>query len=178
MFGHKQPSTVVCYRELHEMKRRVYGLGLLVAFVAMASYAYLVPFGGTRLDYESERADYDPSADYRVDCGDDKFELTSSLWRLPIGMRDVLGGAELSGAEGAFNPSDAGGGSDRRFGLAAVGRSRIFAAVEQGGVGYGVEIWAFRRKDFLHWVGNRVPGGGAGTVPKSLAQFLALTCKG
>jgi len=160
-----------------DMNRRIYGTGLLVALVTVCLYAYLVPLGTTRLDYEANRAGYDPFADSRVDCGDDHFERTTSMWRLPIGMRDVLGGAEMSSPGGPFNPGDVGDGPTRRFAMAAIGQTHILAAVEQGGVGYSVEVWAFKRDGSFHWVGNRVPGVIGGDPKMSLSQLLALTCK-
>ncbi len=160
------------------MKQRSYGVGLFATLVALAIYAYLVPFGSTRLDYISafDESPFDvPPADHRVDCGSDNFDLTTSVWRLPNGMRDILGGSEMSSAGGPFNPSDVGDGPRLRFGAAAVVRNHIFVTVEYGGIGYGVGIWAFKRKDFFHWVGH--PIAHAGDVPKSLSEFLKLTCK-
>ncbi len=102
------------------MNRQIVGIGLLVALVAMGLYACLVPLGTTRLDYKAGLADLDPIADPRVDCGDDHFEQTTSMWRLPIGMRDILGGAGMSGPGGPFNPGDVGDGPRRRFATAAI----------------------------------------------------------
>ena len=157
------------------MNRHPYGTGLLVAVVAVAIYTYLVPFGSTRRDYAS--AFDEPLADDRVECGDESFALTTSPWRLPNGMRDVLGGSEMSSPGGPFNAGDVGDGPRSRFGVAALGRRHIFVAVEHGGIGYGVGFWAFKRDDFFHWVGHPMQMPHAGQVPQSLPQLLALTCK-
>jgi hypothetical protein len=161
------------------MKTRSIGYGLLIGLMSLAMYVCLVPFGSTSVDYDLGRVEYDPMvplASFRVDCGDDDFSFTTSQWRLPIGMRELLGGADMSSPGGPFNATDVGGGPSRRFVMAALGRRHILTAIEHGGVGYGVEVWSFRRKDFFHWVGNKtlVLGGHADMSP---SQFIALTCK-
>ncbi|MFL6626104.1 MAG: hypothetical protein ACJ8G1_06635 [Vitreoscilla sp.] len=167
------------FGEVSFIKLLSIGSGLLVGVVGLAVYVCLVPIGSTRLDYESSRVEYDPMvppASYRVDCGDDGFSFTRSPWRLPTGMREALGGAGMSSPGGPFNATDVGGGPSSRFVMAALGRQHILVAVEQGGVGYSVEIWAFRRKDFFHWVGDRTLIFG-GDTQMSPSQFIALACK-
>ena len=152
----ERPSSLVARLLAHfrDAKQRPYAIALVSTLVLAASYSYLVTFGSTRLDYESEGDSYDPQADYRVDCENDDFSQTTSFWRLPNGMRDVLGGSDMSSPGGSFESSDVGDGPRRRFVMAAVGQGHIFAAVEQGGVGYGVEIGHFGAETFFSGLGT------------------------
>lgn len=159
------------------MRRCAYGFGLFAGVIALSIYACMVPFGVTKLDSEAAHEGYDPLADYRVDCRNDEYQITNSLWMLPFGMRGILSGTEeMSSTGGPFNDSDVGLGPHLRFVEAAVGRSHIIAAVEHGGEGYGVDVWAFKRDDYLHWTGHRLVGV-MGDVRMTLPQLIALTCK-
>ena len=128
---------------------------------------------GTAMD----RAD-DPMPAERLDCGHERFKFADALGQLPAGMARVLSsGGSMADYGEHFNETDEplyAGAPFRRFAGAAIGESRIFAAIERGGVGYGVDYWAFERKG-SQWVGNR---RWWGAVPSSLSALLSVTCIG
>lgn len=124
----------------------------------------------------------------RVDCTGNAFKPAINLAALPDevlaslknlrsgfdpGVNPTVPPRDLADHGEAFTAGDVGGGPFRRFALGAVGKNRVFAAVEHGGYAYHVEIWSFEL-DGVHWNGNvrlRVFA-----VPETLPELLALTC--
>jgi len=88
------------------------------------------------------------SADDRIACAPDFYIEAKSMADLPDMIRTALTNAphksrEISDASGPFNAGDVGGGPYRRLAVGAIGLNHVFAALEQGGTGYSVEVWSF-----------------------------------
>ena len=98
------------------------------------------------------------NADDRIDCAPDAYIEAKSLAALPETIRVALADAphkshEISDAGGEFNAGDVGGGPYRRLAVEAIGANHVFVALEQGGIGYSVEVWAFTQ-GAQGWVGH------------------------
>jgi hypothetical protein len=98
-----------------------------------------------------------------------------SILALPAPVRTLLARNEFNGAPEEiadagrkFNPTDYGGGPHRRFGIAGLNADCAMVAVEQGGIGYHVRLFVFRR-DNDQWSGG--PAGYIGRVLPSLQQL-------
>ncbi len=119
------------------------------------------------------------NADDRIACAPDTYVEAKSLAALPETIRMTLANAphkshEISDAGGEFNAGDVGGGPYRRLAVAATGLNHVFVALEQGGRGYSVEVWAFTPGG-QGWVGN------IQTVvikpPQSSNELVGIVCK-
>ncbi len=116
----------------------------------------------------------------RVNCGNEKFLSDGSFAALPNEIRDAVkqSGALADYGE-PFNATDVRLLGDdrpsRRFAFAAVGRNHSFVALEQGGIGYSVEIWSFQQSNG-HWIGG--PKWMAIEPPISLTEILFVACDG
>ena len=115
----------------------------------------------------------------RISCAPDAYVEAKSLAALPEMIRMALANAphkthEISDAGGEFNAGDVGGGPYRRIAVAATGLNHVFVALEQGGSGYSVEVWAFTQ-GAQGWVGNMQ------TVvfkpPQSSNELVGIVCK-
>ena len=151
-----------------------------VTVTAWLSYAY-VPVGTTVLDSKAyETYHEDPFLpNQRIDCAADDFVATNFMWRLPSGMPDVMGASSIGWHWGGFNPGDVidnDSGPSRRFAMAAIGQHQVIAAVERGGMAYGVEIWSFERTGLFRWSGWQTHVMNA-HVPASTADLVAQVCK-
>ena len=118
-------------------------------------------------------------ADDRISCAPDAYVEAKSLAALPETIRMTLANVphkshEISDAGGEFNAGDVGGGPYRRLAVAATGLNHVFVALEQGGTGYSVDVWAFTQ-GAQGWVGNMQ------TVvfkpPQSSTELLGIVCK-
>lgn len=151
----------------------------ILAAVVVASVALVDSVVGATALGPVQRDPDAPNAPERLDCGGEKFAFVTALGELPGGMPRILADGGKLAAHGAdFRATDVIGPGDdalptRRFAAAALGTNHIFAAVEQGGIGYGVEYWSFTRQS-AGWIGNRRWFGAA---PASLPELLSVTCK-
>ncbi len=98
---------------------------------------------------------------------------------LPETIRMTLANApheshEISDAGGEFNAGDVGGGPSRRLAVEAIGVNHVFVALEQGGIGYSVEVWAFTQ-GAQGWVGNMQ--AVVFKPPQSLNELVGIVCK-
>lgn len=111
----------------------------------------------------------------RVRCGKDIFQQEMSLAKLPAQVRADIGQSPLADPGQPFNSGDAVDSREpsRRLSIAAVSKSRVFLAVEHGGLAYNVEIWSFDLHSG-HWRATLMRH--VFQAPVSLAQLLYLTC--
>lgn len=114
----------------------------------------------------------------KIDCSGISFSEARSLVELPGEVGALLGtgrrGSEGIADRGAkFNATDVILDEQlpwRRFGLAAVSASCILVAVEHGGRGYSVELWAFARSGD-RWRGEQRQS--IFSVPRSMQELIA-----
>lgn len=162
------------------MTLRPFALASTVTLTAWLAYAY-VPVGSAVLDSKAYAAAGDglPLPDDRIDCADDDFVATNFMWRLPSGMPQVMGASSIGWHWGGFEPGDAvtdDSGPSRRFAMAVIGRHQVIAAVERGGMGYGVELWWFERTGVFRWRGRQTRVMNA-HVPESASDLVSQVCK-
>ena len=135
-------------------------------------------FEGARTEFRGMRQGppRDPPA-ARVDCAGTVFKFGTSLKELPPEVLNILkhDGRVADHGE-AFNPTDVISENvpQRRLASAAVGEQRTFVAVEHGGIGYNVEVWAFERQAG-HWDGKQ--RWLVFQPPATLPALLSTTCK-
>lgn len=118
----------------------------------------------------------DPPA-ARVDCVGAPFKFGTSLKELPPEVLDILRhDGHVADHGEAFNATDviSENVSQRRLASAAVGEQRTFVAVEHGGMGYNVEVWAFERQAG-HWNGKQ--RWLVFQPPATLPALLSTTCR-
>ena len=123
-------------------------------------------------------------ADEKIDCSGVSFSEARSLAELPAEVgalmgKDRLGLGGIADRDGKFNVSDALVPGEeqlpfRRFSLAAVSTNCILVAVEHGGIGYSVELWAFERSN-NRWRGEKRKS--IFSVPRSLQELIAHASK-
>jgi len=120
----------------------------------------------------------------KIDCSGLSFSETRSLVELPAEVgalmgKDHPGSGGIADRNGKFNLTDALMHGEeqlpfRRFSLAAVSANCILVAVEHGGRGYSVELWAFERSSD-RWRGEQRQS--IFSVPRSLQELIAHASK-
>ena len=118
-------------------------------------------------------------ADENIDCSGVSFSEAHSLAELPAEVgallgKDRPGSGGIADRNGKFNLTDALMPGEeqlpfRRFSLAGVSANCILVAVEHGGRGYSVELWAFERNSD-HWYGKKRPN--MFSVPPYLQEII------
>jgi hypothetical protein len=81
-------------------------------------------------------------------CYGTKFTEIERLSQLPSSIVGMLKG--VSDKDGEFNATDFGGGPNHRFIIGSVNRDVALIAVENGGIGYNIQLWTFL-KNRDHW---------------------------
>ena len=122
---------------------------------------------------------FDASAVDHVDCKDENLKVATSLVQLPPEVLAALNApGHLADHGEPFNPTDViapDGLPMRRFAIGAIGSGRAFAATEEGGDGFHVEIWTFERIG-AHWRAGQ--SSSSGVPPSTLPELLFSTCIG
>ena len=115
----------------------------------------------------------------RFDCGHESFASVVTLGTLPADVNlAIQRDGTLSDRDGKFRRGDLIGPGEeaiptRRFVMAAIGRDRAYVAIEHGGLGYGIDVWAFGRKD-SRWKGQLQ--GHMSELPMSELVFVQTIC--
>jgi len=124
-----------------------------------------------------------PSA-FALSCKAEHFKAAMTLAELPVDVRNLmLQDGPLADHGEIFEQTDVVGRSPlpfRRFGVAALGAHRIFAAVQHGGGPNYTEYWSFERVGG-EWKGGGsrgMPGHSAAGTPGSLPELLYSICDG
>jgi hypothetical protein len=109
-------------------------------------------------------------------CASTPLSEARSIWDLPEDVKALLERNEVSGGIDEivdrgekFNKGDVGGGPFRRFAIAGVSSTCVSVAVEHGGRGYNVRIFAFERNN-AQWQGG--PIGYTFEPPQSLTALI------
>jgi hypothetical protein len=123
-------------------------------------------------------------AEEKIGCSSTSFSEVRSLEELPeeVGVllgKDHPGRGGIADRNGKFNLTDLLMPGEeqlpfRRFSLAAVSTNCILVAVEHGGRGYSVELWAFERSND-RWLGEQRKS--IFSVPRSLKELVAHASK-
>lgn len=123
-------------------------------------------------------------AEEKIDCSGIAFSEAHSLVELPeeVGAlmgKDRPGSGGIADRNGKFNETDALRPGEeqlpfRRFNLAAVSANCILVAVEHGGRGYFIELWAFEHNR-NQWRGEQRQN--IHKVPLSLQELVAHASK-
>ena len=125
-----------------------------------------------------------PSSSFATEqapCEAGHFTEAKSLAELPQAVGELLG-STLRGLEGIaergarFNRTDVVNPElpMRRLSVAAVNQGCVVAAVERGGRGYSVEVWAFEHSE-RGWRGAQ--RSSLGTPPGSMQELIAHASK-
>lgn len=123
--------------------------------------------------------DVDMTHFQRFDCGHESFASVVTLGALPEDVKLALQrDGTLSDRGGKFRSGDLIGPGDevvptRRFVMAAIGGNRAYVAIEHGGLGYGIDVWVFERKD-SRWKGQLQ--GHMSELPMSELAFVQTIC--
>lgn len=113
----------------------------------------------------------------KTKCSSITFSEAQSLVELPAEVGALLG-ADRLGSDGIANRGAGFNATDvildkqlpsRRFSMAAVSAGCILVAIEHGGRGYYVELWAFERSDD-RWRGEQLQG--ISNVPRSMRELI------